>query len=148
MLRKIWERKREGEEGFTLIELLVVVIIIGILAAIAIPVFLNQRKKAWDAAAKSDVKNMSTAEETYLSDPTSKGNYTSDVSKLEEMGFKKSEGVEHGACFTNGSNYVVGAKHTSSDNYWYFDSSTGQLGSDTGGVVGVCDLDLDNDLAP
>ena len=50
----------EREGGFTLIELLVVIIIIGILAAIAIPVFLNQRKKGYDAQAKSDARNMAT----------------------------------------------------------------------------------------
>ncbi len=61
-------RRRKGQEGFTLIELLVVVIIIGLLAAIAIPAFLGQRNKANDAAAKSLVRNGATAMEAYFSD--------------------------------------------------------------------------------
>ena len=50
-------KKENGEKGFTLIELLVVVIIIGILAAIAIPIFLNMRQGAWKASVESDVTN-------------------------------------------------------------------------------------------
>jgi type IV pilus assembly protein PilA len=58
----------ERAKGFTLIELLVVVAIIGILAAIAIPQFSAYREKGYDSAAKSDMRNIATAEEAYFVD--------------------------------------------------------------------------------
>ena len=66
-------RAHGRDDGFSLIELLIVIIVIGILAGIAIPIFLNQRQKGYEAQARADLRNIATAEETYVSDQP--GNY-------------------------------------------------------------------------
>ena len=76
-------RRAEDEKGFTLIELLVVILIIGILAAIAIPTFLNQKSKANDASAESLARNAATAMETYATN--NNGSYSNVNTSAAEL---------------------------------------------------------------
>ncbi len=78
-----------NRKGFTLIELLIVVVIIGILAAIAIPKFSNTKEKAYMAAMKSDLRNIVTAEEAFFADNTT---YTTDKGTAA-LNYSESAGV-------------------------------------------------------
>jgi type IV pilus assembly protein PilA len=127
MFQRFHAMKEEREGGFTLIELLVVILIIAILAAIAIPVFLNQRKKGWTSQVQSTLKNAATAQETYLVDNSV---YANDIANLTASGLRFST-----ADVTMGDADVTGTGATSycmratsaHDNtiVWYYSSATG-----------------------
>lgn len=88
-----------SNKGFTLIELMIVVAIIGILALIAIPNFINLRQKAYDASAKSAGRNAKLAEEVYFNDRTDTvGNYTNNLAELLDV--DKNLGDDPGVTFS------------------------------------------------
>jgi len=126
MLARIRKAQEEREGGFTLIELLVVIIIIGILAAIAIPTFLRQREKGWLAAVKSDVKNAVTAEESYGTE--NDGTYTATLADLEAEGFNGSSDVTVTATVGNPpTSFTVCGSHAKlTSKFVHYDSATGQ----------------------
>jgi len=99
----------KGRQGFTLIELLIVVVIIGILAAIAIPKFSNTREKAYISAMKSDLKNLMSQQEIYYSD-----HYTYTTNKTA-LGFQESEGVTVTIGTGDETGYSATATHRGTD---------------------------------
>ena len=102
-------------KGFTLIELLIVVVIIGILAAIAIPKFANTKEKAYLASMKSDLRNMATVEEGYFSDfqvYTSGTSFNQGGTTASMSGFVPSAGVRVVAANTGGTGWSATAAHS------------------------------------
>ena len=98
------------KKGFTLIELLIVVVIIGILAAIAIPKFANTKEKAYVASMKTDLRNLITAQEAYFSD-----NNSTYAASIAAMGtnYKASSGVTVTLGSVTNTGWVATATHTS-----------------------------------
>ena len=105
-----------NRKGFTLIELLIVVVIIGILAAIAIPKFANTKGKAYVTAMKSDLRNLVSAQESFFSDSA---RYTNNLTSL---GFKQSTGT-------------VPPSITTGSGYWSATNSHTQLANTSCGIA-------------
>ncbi len=93
MLRMLRERIQSEEKGFTLIELLVVILIIGILAAIAIPAFLGQRERAQDSEAKTAVRTAASAAKSYFTDQQSYTGMTKGALETVEPSLKQGQGT-------------------------------------------------------
>jgi type IV pilus assembly protein PilA len=108
-------------KGFTLIELLIVVVIIGILASIAIPRFASTKEKAFDAAAKSDLRNAMTSQEAYFAENQM---YADDPANLDQS---SSQGVTLDVDSADAASYTMSAQHASSSNDWCVDSSVGVI---------------------
>ena len=122
---------KRNEKAFTLIELMIVVAILGILAAFAISQFSSYKERAYDAAAKSALRNVAVAMENYYQD---NGLFAATESELEPW-FKPEENVRVKILTSEIDSWSAASQHIYSENVWYYDSSAGGLQDGAYGAV-------------
>ncbi len=119
---------RHGQEGFTLVELLVVIVILGVLAAIALPQFLGQKDKAFRSAMKSDLRSVVLAQATLGTEGVQP---TDDVDLLRSNGYVTTDGVSLPRVVTAGNTYVACVTHTSVNEWLVYNASTATFSTDS-----------------
>jgi len=118
--------KMKNQKGFTLIELMIVIAIIGILAAIAIPQFSAYRKRSYNAAAQSDLRNAATAQEAYYVDNET---YSSNYNRLiGTYGLYLSEKVYFKSVSADVTSYTMMSYHSSGDKTYSIKGPGGTIG--------------------
>jgi prepilin-type N-terminal cleavage/methylation domain-containing protein len=115
---------REGMRGFTLLELIVVIAVIGILATIAIPQFVEYRLRSLNEVARADLRNAAIAQEAYYLDMNT---YTARISDLTSRGYTPKDGVTTTIIVHNNSGYTMTTVHTSGTKTWTLTGPGGNI---------------------